>query len=79
MARSQSAADIDFPTPTAEGEPASVALTPKPLCFIAPDHVSAIALSTGREIRVENGAVAAPDDLSDDERRQIHRAGFTAG
>ena len=73
MARSQStAADTD---PTATGDTAP---TPSPLRLAAPAHVSAITLSTEREIRVENGTLTLPDDLSDDERRQIARAGFTA-
>ena len=76
MARSQSAAaDTDSPTPTADGDPAP---TPSPLRFAAPAHVSAITLSTEREIHVEDGVLIVPDDLSDDERRQITRAGFAA-
>lgn len=76
MARSQSApADTDPPTPMADGDPATS--TP-PLRFTAPPHVSAITLSTEREIHVEDGVLTVPDDLSDDERRQIVRAGFTA-
>lgn len=78
MARSQSAADPDFPTPTADGDPAAAVMTPKPARFTAPDHVSAIILSTGRDIAVVDGMLTVPDDLSDDERRQIVRAGFTA-
>ena len=75
MARSQSAAaDTDPPTPTA-GEDA--ATSPTPLRFAAPAHVSAITLSTEREIHVEDGVLTAPADLSDDELRQIARAGFT--
>jgi hypothetical protein len=79
MARSQSAAaDTDPPMPKAEGDPAAAA-TPTastlPLRFTAPDHVSAIILSTGREIGVEHSVLTAPIDLSDDERRQISRAG----
>jgi len=31
--------------------------------------------ATGREIGVENGVLTAPTDLSDDEQRQIARAG----
>jgi hypothetical protein len=81
MARSQSAAaDTDPPMPKADGEPATaVTLTtsPLPLRFAVPDHVSAIILSTGREIAVEHGALTAPSDLSEDERRQIARAGCT--
>jgi hypothetical protein len=81
MARSQStAADADPPMPKADGDRATAvtptASTPPPR-FTAPDHVSAIILSTGREIGVEDGVLAAPPDLSDDERRQIARAGFT--
>jgi hypothetical protein len=76
MARSQSAAaDTDPPTPTADGDPAT---SPSPLCFAAPAHVSAITLSTEREIHVEDGVLTLPDDLSDDELRQIVRAGFAA-
>lgn len=76
MARSQSAAaDTDPPMPKADGDPA---ISPTPLRFTAPAHVSAITLSTAREIRVEDGVLSAPDDLSDEERRQIVRAGFTA-
>jgi hypothetical protein len=74
MARSQSAiADTDPPTPTADGDPAT---SPTPLRFTAPAHVSAITLSTDREIHVEDGVLIVPDDLSDDEQRQIRRAGF---
>jgi hypothetical protein len=81
MPRSQSAAaDTDAPMPKTDGDPATAAAarspTPPPR-FTAPDHVSAIILSTGREIGVEDGVLAAPPDLSDDERRQIARAGFT--
>ena len=76
MARSQSAAaETDPPTPTADGDPAT---SPTPLRFAAPIHVSAITLSTEREIQVKKGVLTAPADLSDDERRQIVRAGFTA-
>jgi hypothetical protein len=76
MARSQfAAADTDPPTPTADGDPAT---SPRPLRFTAPAHISAIMLSTEREIHVEGGVLIAPDDLSDDERRQIVRAGFIA-
>lgn len=76
MARSQSAtADTDPPMPKADGDPA---ITPTPLRFAAPAHVSAITLSTAREIRVEDGVLTVPDDLSDEERRQIVRAGFIA-
>lgn len=74
MARSQSAA-ADTDPPTAVGDPAPA---PSPLRFAAPAHVSAITLSTEREIHVEDGVLTAPDDLSDDERRQIMRAGFAA-
>jgi hypothetical protein len=74
MARSQSAA-AETDSPTAVGDPAP---TPSPLRFTAPAHVSAITLSTEREIPVEDGVLTAPDDLSDDEQRQIVRAGFTA-
>jgi hypothetical protein len=81
MARSQSAtADTDPPMPKADGDtPSAPALTtsPLPLRFNAPDHVSAIILSTGREIGVEDGVLIAPTDLSDDERRQIARVGCT--
>lgn len=81
MARSQSAtADADPPTPAADGDPTTTP-APSPAThatrYVAPDHVSAIILSTEREIRVEDGMLIAPDDLSDDERRQIARAGFT--
>jgi hypothetical protein len=76
MARSQSAAaDTDPPTPTADGDPTT---SPRPLRFAAPAHVSAITLSTEREIHVEDGVLTLPDDLSDDELRQIVRAGFAA-
>ena len=76
MARSQSAAaDTDPPTPTADEDAAT---SPTPLRFAAPAHVSAITLSTEREIHVEDGVLTAPADLSDDELRQIARAGFTA-
>ena len=76
MARTQSAAaDTDPPTPTADEDAAT---SPTPLRFAAPAHVSAITLSTEREIQVENGVLTVPDDLSDDERRQIVRAGFAA-
>lgn len=76
MARSQSAAaDTDPPMPKADGDPA---ISPTPLRFAAPTHVSAITLSTAREIRVEAGVLTVPDDLSDEERRQIVRAGFIA-
>jgi hypothetical protein len=79
MARSQSAAaDTDPPTPTADGDTVTaptLTTSPLPLRFAAPDHVSAIILSTGREIGVEDGVLIAPSDLSDDERRQITRAG----
>lgn len=76
MARSQSApADTGPASPTTDSEPAA---TPTPPRFAAPNHVSAITLSTGREICVEDGVLTAPDDLSDDERRQIARAGFIA-
>ncbi|WP_066806413.1 hypothetical protein [Sphingomonas asaccharolytica] len=76
MARSQSAAaDTDPLMPTADGDTAT---SPSLLRFAAPAHVSAITLSTEREIHVEDGVLAVPDDLSDDERRQITRAGFTA-
>jgi len=75
MARSQSAAvDIDPRTPTADH---AAATSPTPLRFAAPAHVSAITLSTGREIHVDDGVLTAPADLSDDERRQITRAGCT--
>jgi hypothetical protein len=79
MARSQSAAaDTDPPTPKADGDTATAATViapPQSPRFTAPDHVSAIILSTGREIGIENGVLTAPSDLSDDERRQITRAG----
>jgi len=76
MARSQSAAaDTDPPKPRADGDPA---ISPTPLRFTAPVHVSAITLSTAREIRVQDGVLTVPDDLSDEEQRQIVRAGFTA-
>jgi hypothetical protein len=79
MARSQSAAaDTDPPTPKADGDTAiapAPTTSPLPPRFTAPDHVSAIILSTGREIGVENGVLTAPTDLSDDEQRQIARAG----
>jgi len=79
MARSQSAAaDTDPPTPKADGDTATApapTMSPLPPRFTAPDHVSAIILSTGREIGVENGVLTAPTDLSDDEQRQIARAG----
>lgn len=81
MARSQSAtADTDPTTPKADGDTTSAPIlttSPLPPRFTAPDHVSAIILSTGREIGVENGVLTAPSDLSDDERRQIARAGCT--
>jgi len=82
MARSQSAAgDTDPLTLTAEGDPATDA-TPiaptSPPRFKAPGHVSAIILSTGREVRVKDGVLTVPADLSDDEWRQIVRAGFIA-
>lgn len=76
MARSQSAAAETNPqTPMADGDP-TISLSP--LRLAAPPHVSAITLSTERKIDVEDGVLTAPDDLSDDERRQIARAGFTA-
>jgi len=76
MARSQSAAaDPDPATPTTDSDPA---ISSMPLCFTAPAHVSAITLSTEREIRVEDGVLSVPDDLSEEEQRQIVRAGFTA-
>ena len=80
MARSQSAAaDTDPPTPVADGgAAASPAISAAPVHLTAPDHVTAITLSTEREIRVENGMLPLPDDLTDDERRQIERAGFIA-
>jgi len=75
MARSQSAAaETDPPTPTADD---AAATSSTPLRFAAPAHVAAITLSTGREIHVEDGVLTAPADLSDDERRQIARAGCT--
>jgi len=74
MARSQFASADTDPL-TAVGDPVP---TPSPLRFAAPAHVSAITLSTEREIHVEDGVLIVPDDLSDDERRQIARAGFTA-
>lgn len=74
MARSQSAS-ADTDPPGAVGDPAPA---PSPLRFAAPAHVSAITLSTEREIPVEDGVLIVSDDLSDDERRQIARAGFTA-
>lgn len=73
MARSQSAAADTDPS-TAVGNPASAS---SPLRFSAPAHVSAITLSTEREFPVEDGVLIVTDDLSDDERRQIARAGFT--
>jgi hypothetical protein len=80
MARSQSApADTDSPPPLAGGDPApppALAAPLAPLRFAAPDHVSAITLSTERVMRVEDGVLTAPNDLSDHERRQILRAGF---
>ena len=78
MPRSPSAAaDTDPPTPPADGDPVSAPIpATAPLRFTAPDHVSAITLSTGREIRVEGGTLTAPDDLSDNERQQILGAGF---
>jgi len=81
MARSQSAAtDTDPQMPKADGDPATgqtPTTSPLPLRFAAPDHVSAIILSTGREIAIEHGVLTAPSDLSEDERRQIARAGCT--
>jgi hypothetical protein len=44
--------------------------------FTAPNHVTAIAFSTGRVVDVTDGALTAPNDLSDDERLQLTRAGF---
>lgn len=78
MPRSQSAAaDTDPPTPPADGDPAPAAAPARPQRFTAPGDIAGLFLSTGREIRVENGTLTVPDDLSDDERRQIVRAGFT--
>jgi hypothetical protein len=74
MARSQSAA-ADTDSPMAVDDPTSAS---SPLRFAAPAHVSAITLSTERKLPVEDGVLIAPDDLSDDERRQIACAGFTA-
>ena len=76
MDRSQSAA-TDNPTPPEKnGTAAGPLLSASALRFAAPDHVAAITLSTGREIRVENGVLTAPRDLTHEERRQIERAGF---
>ena len=81
MDRSQSAATDKAPLARkAEGFPTeheASATSATVLRFNAPDHVSAVILSTGREIRIEGGMFTAPDDLSDDERRQIGRAGCT--
>ncbi len=67
----------DATTTAAESGKASAAGSSViPIRFTAPAHVSAVTLSTGREIRVESGTLTAPDDLTHDERRQIERAGF---
>lgn len=81
MARSQFAATDNAPViPGPEGDPAitpTPTVSTPPLRFRAPDHISAIILSTGRELTVENGVFDAPADLSDDEQRQIGRVGCT--
>jgi hypothetical protein len=47
--------------------------------FTAPIDTTAIIFSTGRQVNVaEDGTLTAPDDLSDDERLQLTRAGFSA-
>jgi hypothetical protein len=69
------AATLADSTTTAPAAPANATATR----YVAPDHVSAIYFSTGREVLVgEDGTLTAPDDLSDDERLQLTRAGFSA-
>lgn len=47
--------------------------------FTAPIDTTAIIFSTGRQIGVgDDGTLTAPDDLTDDERLQLSRAGFSA-
>lgn len=77
MARPESIADTGPATPPANAGSAPAGDTPPAgPRFTAPDHVAAITLSTEREIRVADGMLTVPADLSDDERRQVLRAGF---
>lgn len=66
-------AALSAPDPTPQPDTPAPTL---PTTFTAPAHVSAIYFSTGREVEVVDGVLTAPDDLSDDERLQLTRAGF---
>jgi len=79
MAKAESPdADIAAPATTDATAASAASPTKLPNTFTAPEHVTAIYFSTGREIEVVDGALTAPDDLSDDERLQLTRAGFSA-